>query len=187
MRDKEMKSEDMSRMTKIAIALAATTAMTMSATSAANAAPTAAKSVKVNVTYTGELTWQSTESVINVTTLTGKSGKVTDAFTSITGKGLAAVPSSGCTPFRGDGTLKGKKGTIVFTIASTAQACSAGEAAPALVEAKGTATVKSGTGTYKGATGSMTFKGTFMVQSVAAGAKETDKFTVTFTGTLKTK
>jgi hypothetical protein len=147
----------------------------------------AAKTVKVNVTMKGDLSWESSESLITVKSVKGASAKKTDVFTSLTGTGRAAVPSSTCTVFAGDGVLKGKTGTITFSIASGAQACAAADAAPAIVNVDANATVKSGTGAFKGATGTLKIKGSFMVQSVAVGTKETDKFTVTFTGALKTK
>lgn len=178
----------MIRMFKVATAVAVATSMAF-ATTAASAAPQAAKpkTVKVNVTLKGDLSWASTEALITVSSVKGSSAKKTDVFTSLTGSGRAAVPSSTCTVFAGDGVLKGKAGTITFTIATGAQACGAADAAPAIVNVDATATVKSGTGSYKGATGSLKIKGNFLVKSVAAGTKETDQFTVTFTGDLKTK
>ena len=178
----------MIRTLKIATALAVLSAITVGANSAI-AAPQAAKpkAVKVNVTFKGDLTWASTDTLINVTTLKGASAKSTDVFTSLTGSGRAAVPQSTCTVFAGDGVLKGKAGTITFSIATGAQACGASDAAPAIVNVDASATVKSGTGSYKGATGTLKIKGNFLVKSVAAGTKETDQFTVTFTGDLKTK
>lgn len=178
----------MNRMMKVAGAIAVASSMAFAST-AATAAPQAAKPkvVKVNVTFKGDLSWESTDALINVKSVKGASTKKTDAFTSLTGTGRAAVPSSTCTVFAGDGVLKGKAGTITFSIATGAQACGASDAAPAIVNVDASATVKSGTGTYKGATGTLKIKGNFLVQSVAAGTKETDKFTVTFTGDLKTK
>lgn len=179
----------MIRFLKAASAITIAAAVVAGATPAV-AAPAAVKKpkiVKVNITYKGELSWESNDTLINVKSLKGTSAKKTDVFTSLTGTGRAAVPSSTCTAFAGDGVLKGKAGTITFSINSGAQACGASDAAPAIVNADATATVKSGTGTYKGATGTLKIKGNFMVQSVAAGTKETDKFTVTFTGDLKTK
>ena len=178
----------MIRVLKTASAIAIAAAVVATATPV-TAAPQAAKPkvVKVNVTFKGELSWESSDTLINVKSLKGTSAKKTDVFTSLTGTGRAAVPSSTCTAFAGDGVLKGKAGTITFSIGTGAQACGASDAAPAIVNADATATVKKGTGIYKGATGTLKIKGNFMVQSVAAGTKETDKFTVTFTGDLKTK
>lgn len=178
----------MIRIWKVATAVAVASSMAF-ATTAASAAPQAAKPkvVKVNVTMKGDLSWESTDALINVKSAKGASAKKTDVFTSLTGTGRAAIPASTCTAFAGDGVLKGKAGTITFSIASGAQACGASDAAPAMVNVDATATVKSGTGSYKGATGTLKLKGNFLVKSVAAGTKETDQFTVTFTGDLKTK
>lgn len=178
----------MSKFSRIAVAIAAAASLLIGA-GAAVAVPNATKSkvVKVNVTFKGDLSWASTASLINVTSLKGASAKKTDLFTSLTGTGRAAVPQSTCTGFAGDGVLKGKTGTLTFTVSSGAQACAASDAAPAIVNVDATAKVKSGTGTYKGATGTLKIKGNFLVQSVAVGTKETDKFTVTITGDLKTK
>lgn len=176
----------MIRLAKVATVVAVVPVMAFGA-SAAHAAPAAAKTVNVNVTMKGDLSWESSESLITVKSVKGASAKKTDVFTSLTGTGRAAVPSSTCTVFAGDAVLKGKTGSITVTIASGAQACAAADAAPAIVNVDAKATVKSGTGTYKGATGTLKIKGNFLVQSVAVGTKETDKFTVTFTGALKTK
>ncbi len=46
------------------------------------------------------------------------------------------------------------------------------------------ATVVSGTGKFKGAKGTLTFKGSFTVQSTTAGSTESDSFSATLTGTL---
>lgn len=178
--------QKMRRIAKVATVVAVVPTLIFG-TNAAQAAPTAAKTVKVNVTMKGDLSWESSESLITVKSVKGSSAKKTDVFTSLTGAGRAAVPQSTCTVFAGDGVLKGKAGSITFTIASGAQACAAADAAPAIVTVDANATVKSGTGAYKGATGTLKIKGNFMVQSVAVGTKETDKFTVTFTGALKTK
>ena len=178
----------MIRMWKVATAVAVASSMAF-ATTAATAAPQAAKPkvVKVNVTMKGDLSWESSDTLITVKTVKGASAKKTDVFTSLTGSGRAAVPSSTCTVFAGDGVLKGKTGTLTFTIATGAQACGAADAAPAMVNVDASATVKSGTGSFKGATGTLKIKGSFLVKSVAAGTKETDQFTVTFTGDVKTK
>ena len=173
----------MIRMMKVATAVAVASSMAFTATPAT----AAVKTVKVNVTLKGDLSWTSTESLITVSSVKGTSAKKTDVFTSLIGTGRAAVPSSTCTVFAGDGVLKGKTGPITFTIATGAQACGAADAAPAMVNVDAKATVKSGTGAYKGATGTLKIKGNFLVKSVAAGTKETDQFTVTFTGDLKTK
>lgn len=176
----------MFRLAKVATVVAIVPTLVFGA-GAAQAAPTAAKTINVKITMKGDLSWESSESLITVKSVKGVSAKKTDVFTSLTGSGRAAVPSSTCTVFAGDGVLKGKAGTIKFSIASGAQACAAADAAPAIVNVDANATVKGGTGAYKGATGTLKIKGNFLVQSVAVGTKETDKFTVTFTGALKTK
>lgn len=177
----------MIRMLKAATAIAIASSLVLTGTSATAAPQAVKKPVKVNVTFKGDLSWSSTDTLITVSSAKGASAKKTDVFTSLTGTGRAAVPSSTCTVFAGTGVLKGKAGTITFNIATGAQACGAADSAPAIVNVDATATVKSGTGTYKGATGTLKIKGNFLVKSVAAGTKETDQFTVTFTGDLKTK
>jgi hypothetical protein len=49
------------------------------------------------------------------------------------------------------------------------------------------ATVLSGTGKFKGATGTLSFSGSFSIQSTTAGSSESDSFSATLTGTLSIK
>ena len=82
------------------------------------------------------------------------------------GKG-AGTAASTCNPFSGTGTLNGAGSKIVVKVVSSSktQACAANSAAPTPVIVNGVATIVSGTGKFKGANGTLTFKGSFSIQS----------------------
>lgn len=136
-------------------------------------------------TYKGKLSTVWTSSGVQATEVTGTS---TDA------KGLANISATGgsapqaqCAVVNGTATLKGTDGSLSFKLDSSAKGCATDSAAPTTVIITGTATITAGTGKYAGATGVLTIKGQFDVTSSAAGAKETQAFTATFTGNIKLK
>jgi hypothetical protein len=101
------------------------------------------------------------------------------------GGGSAA---STCNPFAGTGNLVGASGLRLSVVSSTkSQACAVNAAAPSPVTVIGVAKIMSGTGKFKGATGTLSFKGSFSVQSSTAGSTESDAFSATLTGTVTIK
>jgi hypothetical protein len=67
------------------------------------------------------------------------------------------------------------------------QVCAVNSAAPSPVTVNGVAKILSGTGKFKGATGTLSFKGSFSIQSTTAGSSESDSFSATLTGTVTIK
>lgn len=148
--------------------------------------PTAsASAVAFNGTYKGKLStvWSSTG--VQATEVTGTS---TDAkgLADITATGGSA-PQAACAAVNGTATLKGTDGSLTFKLDSSAKGCATDDAAPTTVVITGTATITGGTGKYAGATGVLTIKAQFNVSSTAAGTKESQAFTATFTGNIKLK
>lgn len=136
-------------------------------------------------TYKGKLSTVWSSSGVQATEVIGTS---TDA------KGLAnlsatggSAPQAQCAVVNGTATLKGTDGSVTFKLDSSAKGCATDSAAPTTVIITGTATIISGTGKFVGATGVLTIKGQFDVTSSAAGTKETQAFSATFTGNIKLK
>jgi hypothetical protein len=144
------------------------------------------KTVSMNATYKGTIAMVWSASDVKATEVTGTGTDAASGLTSITATGGSA-PQAQTAPIHGSGTLKGSTGSIDFVLNSDAKGTAADSAAPTMVIVTGTATIKSGTGKYAGATGVLTFKGQFNVSSTAAGAKESQSFTATFTGNIKLK
>lgn len=119
-------------------------------------------------------------------TVAGTANDKVSGFSSIAATGSSA-PQAQSAPIKGEGTLKGSMGNITFVLNADSTGTAAESAAPSLVMVKGTATIKSGTGKYAGATGTLAFKGSFQVGSTAAGTKENQSYTATFTGNIKLK
>jgi hypothetical protein len=150
-------------------------------------ATTASKSVALNLEFTGtgSLVWSSSD--VTVPSLNGKGGSSALGLTTLTGTGKAA-PQSQCTPISGSGQISGSGGSISFRMDPKSTACGADDAAPTTVTlTNSTATVTGGTGKYVGATGTLKVTGSFKIGTTAAGAKETQAFTTTFSGTITTK
>lgn len=168
-------------------ALGAGAALPAHSTPAAHAYARVAKtkSVAFSGKYSGTiaLLWSATSVTASSVTGTGPSSLLGTA--TIKGSGSSS-PSSTCDPFSGSGTISSAKGRLVFKVISSSkqQACAAGQAAPTSVSVKGVATITSGTGVYAGAKGTLAIKGSFSIQSTAAGSSESDSFTATFTGKL---
>ena len=148
------------------------------------AAATSAKTVALNATYKGDIAMVWSSSDVKATDVVGTSGDATLPKLKATG---ASSPQSQCSAIYGSGTLAGTDGTVTFKMDSTTKGCAAAEAAPTAVLVDGVATITGGTGKFAGATGSLTVKGNFNVKSTAAGFKETQTFSATFTGTIKLK
>lgn len=187
-------------------AVALTTLITMSAAGGAGAVTTHAtghassthakvakpkpksKKLAFKATYTGtvSLLWNS-DSV----TVTGVNGKGTGTLlgaSSLVGSGSGSAANT-CNPFAGKGYLigSGSKLLLSVTTSPTSQACAAGQSAPTSVSVKGVAKVTGGLGKYAGATGTLSFTGSFSIQSTTAGSTEKDTFKAVLTGTLTVK
>jgi hypothetical protein len=169
------------------LASAATTSPARHATSVT--AKTAAKTkvvikkVAFKGTYTGTmaLLWSSTG--VKATSVTGH-GTGTYGANTMKGSGGGSAAST-CNPFSGAGSLSGASG-LKLSIASSSktQACAVNSAAPTPVTVSGTAKILSGTGKFKGASGTLSFKGSFSIQSTTAGSTESDSFSATLSGTV---
>lgn len=144
-----------------------------------------AATVAFNGTYKGKLSTVWTSSGVQATEVTGTS---TDAkgLANISATG-ASAPQAQCAAVNGTATLKGTDGSLSFKLDTSAKGCATDSAAPTTVLITGTATITAGSGKYAGATGVLTIKGQFDVTSSAAGTKETQAFSATFTGNIKLK
>jgi hypothetical protein len=138
--------------------------------------------------YTGtiSLLWSSTG--VTATSVVGHGTGTLLGSSSLSGKG-AGTAASTCNPFSGTGYLAGAGSKLLLKVVSSTktQACAANSAAPTPVSVKGVATVTGGTGKYKGATGTLSFSGSFSIQSTTAGSSESDSFSATISGTLTIK
>jgi hypothetical protein len=147
---------------------------------------TTIKHVAFKGTYTGTiaLLWSSTG-----VTATSVAGHGTGTYGASTMKGAGTGSASNtCNPFAGAGSLVGASGLKLRVSTSTkTQACAVNSAAPSPVSVNGVAKILSGTGKFKGASGTLSFKGSFSVQSSAAGSSENDSFNATLTGTVTIK
>ena len=130
------------------------------------------------------LLWRSTG-----VTATSVAGHGTGTYGSNTMKGSGGgSAASTCNPFAGTGNLVGPSGLKLSVVSNTkSQACAVNAAAPSPVTVIGVAKIMSGTGKFKGATGTLSFKGSFSVQSSTAGSSESDAFSATLTGTVTIK
>jgi hypothetical protein len=130
------------------------------------------------------LLWSSTG--VTATSVAGH-GTGTDGSNTLKGSGGGSAAST-CNPFTGTGNLVGPSGLRLSVVSSTkSQACAVNAAAPSPVTVIGVAKILSGTGKFKGATGTLSFKGSFSVQSSTAGSSESDAFNATLTGTVTVK
>jgi hypothetical protein len=130
------------------------------------------------------LLWSSTG--VTATSVAGH-GTGTDGANTIKGSGGGSAAST-CNPFTGTGNLVGPSGLKLTVVSSTkSQACAVNAAAPSPVTVSGVAKIMSGTGKFKGASGTLSFKGSFSVQSSTAGSSESDAFSATLTGTVTVK
>jgi hypothetical protein len=137
-------------------------------------------------TYTGTiaLLWSSTG--VTATSVSGH-GTGTDGANAMKGAGSGSAAST-CNPFNGSGNLVGASGLKLSVVTSSkTQACAVNAAAPSPVTVAGVAKIVSGTGKFKGATGTLSFKGSFSVQSSTAGSNESDSFNATLSGVLTIK
>lgn len=144
------------------------------------------KTVSMNASYKGTIATVWSSSDVKATEVTGTGTDALSGLTSITATG-GSSPQAQTALIHGSGTLKGATGSIDFVLNSDAKGVAVDSAAPTVVVVSGTATIKGGTGKYAGATGTLTFKGQFSVTSTAAGSKESQSFTASFTGTIKLK
>ncbi len=145
-----------------------------------------ARLVAMNASYKGTIATVWSASDVKATAVTGTGTDAASGLTTITATGGSA-PQAQTAPIHGSGVLKGSTGSITFVLNADAKGTAADSAAPTMVFVSGTATIKSGTGKYAGATGTLTFKGQFNVTSSAAGSKESQSFTASFTGNIKLK
>jgi hypothetical protein len=137
-------------------------------------------------TYTGTiaLLWSSTG--VSATSVAGH-GAGTYGSNTMKGSGSGSAANT-CNPFDGSGSLVGASGLKLSVATSTkTQACAVNSAAPTPVMVNGVAKIVSGTGKFKGATGTLTFKGSFSVQSSTAGSSENDSFNASLTGVVTIK
>ncbi len=143
------------------------------------------KKVAFKGSYSGTiaLLWSSTG--VSATSVNGTGTATLLGKSTMAGKG-AGTAASTCNPFSGTGTLVGGGSKLVVKVVSSSkqQACAVNSAAPTPVTVNGVATIVSGTGKYKGAKGTLSFKGSFSIQSTTAGSSESDSFSATLTGTL---
>jgi hypothetical protein len=164
----------------------ATTHVTLASHAAKTKKVTKITHVAFKGTYTGTiaLLWSSTG-----VTATSVAGHGTGTYGANTMKGAGAGSAANtCNPFDGSGNLVGPSGLKLSVATSTkTQACAVNAAAPSPVTVIGVAKIVSGTGKFKGATGTLTFKGSFSVQSSTAGSSENDSFNATLTGTVTIK
>src|SRR5271169_2674709 len=146
------------------------------------------KKVAFKGSYSGTiaLLWSTTG--VSATSVQGTGTATLLGKSTMAGKG-AGTAASTCNPFSGNGTLVGAGSRLVVKVVSSTktQACAVNSAAPTPVTVNGVAKIVSGTGKYKGATGTLSFKGSFSIQSTTAGSTESDSFSATLTGTLTVK
>jgi hypothetical protein len=141
------------------------------------------KKVAFKGTYTGTmaLLWSSTG--VKATSVTGH-GTGTYGANTMKGSGGGSAAST-CNPFSGAGSLTGTSGLkLSIATSSKTQACAVNSAAPTPVTVSGTAKILSGTGKFKGASGTLSFMGSFSIQSTTAGSTESDSFSATLSGTV---
>jgi hypothetical protein len=144
------------------------------------------KHVAFKGTYAGtiSLLWSGTG--VTATSVAGH-GSGTYGASTMKGAGTGSAAST-CDPFAGSGSLVGASGLkLSVSTSSKTQACAVNSAAPSPVTVNGVAKILSGTGKFKGATGTLSFKGSFSVQSSTAGSSENDSFNATLTGVVTIK
>ncbi|MGP8008938.1 MAG: hypothetical protein ACLPKZ_01585 [Acidimicrobiales bacterium] len=144
------------------------------------------KHVAFKGTYTGTiaLLWSSTG--VTATSVAGH-GTGTYGANTMKGSGSGSAANT-CNPFDGSGNLVGPSGLKLKVATSTkTQACAVNAAAPTPVTVIGVAKIMSGTGKFKGASGTLSFKGSFSIQSATAGSSENDTFNATISGVVTIK
>jgi len=160
--------------------------VTLNSRAATTKKVTTIKHVAFKAAYTGTiaLLWSSTG--VSATSVAGH-GTGTYGANTMKGSGGGSAANT-CNPFNGAGSLVGVSGLKLSVATSTkSQACAVNSAAPTPVTVSGVAKIVSGTGKFKGATGSLSFKGSFSIQSSTAGSSENDAFNATLTGVVTIK
>jgi hypothetical protein len=127
-------------------------------------------------------------SSVKVTSLHG-TGTGTDLGTSTVSATGSAPAANQCDELIGVGSISGSGSKILLKVVTSSanQGCAAATSTPTSVSVQGVAKVTGGTGKFKGVSGSLSFKGTFNVQSNTSGSSESDAFTATLTGPLTIK
>lgn len=127
-------------------------------------------------------------SSVKVTSLHG-TGTGTDLGTSTVSATGSAPASNQCDELMGVGSITGSGSKILLNVVTSpsTEGCAAATSTPTSVSLKGVAKVTGGTGKFKGVSGSLSFTGTFNVQSNTSGSLESDAFTASLTGALTIK
>jgi hypothetical protein len=127
-------------------------------------------------------------SSVTVSSLHGR-GTGTDLGSSTVTAAGSAPASNQCDELTGVGSITGSGSKLLLKVVTSlsTQGCAAATSTPTSVSVKGVAKVTGGTGKFKGVSGSLSFKGTFNVQSNTSGSSESDAFTASLTGTLTIK
>lgn len=157
------------RISILALAVAAFTALTASA---ALAAPS--KSIAFSGTYAGQASTKVTGNVASISaTGTGKGSLI--GAGKITGAGTGDSSQQPCVPFGGTGSITGASGSIAFKVTSGANGC--GDEGGHVFSLKGYMLVTKATGKLAKAKGTIKFTGVY--------DRDNGTFSIKLTGTLK--
>lgn len=148
---------------------------------------TKAGSVAFQGSYKGKISILFGDSFLQVTKVDATGTGNVGGLSVMTGTASAA-PTSQCDTFDGKGVISGGGNSLNLIFDSTSQGCSDSDSAPASVSMKGTAKITGGTGKFAGATGTLTFKGSFNINTRGvANTKENTDFAIDLSGTITTK
>ena len=139
----------------------------------AGAAVTPGKTIPFSASYSGTVTYQQTDNIVDLSANGTGTGTLLGA-SKIAGTGRADTSAQPCVPFTGPGTMTGVGGKLGFVVLSGAQGC--GDETGQVFSVVGKAKVTSATGKLKKAAGTLKLTGTY---DRGAGT-----FTVKFKGTL---
>ncbi len=138
----------------------------------------AAQGTQKSIAFSGKYAGQAASKVDGNTASISANGKGSGSLIgsgSITGSGSADASQQPCPPFGGTGTIKGAKGTILFSVVSGSKGC--GDEGGHVFSLVGYLSVTKATGALAKAKGKLRFTGTY--------DRDAGTFSIKLTGTLK--
>jgi hypothetical protein len=144
-----------------------------------------AKSISFAGSYSGTASLLFSGSKIKIVSVSGKGTSSVIGASTVSATGSGTEGSSECVPFKGTGSIKGKKGTLALsTSLSMSKGCANAESGPVTVTITGKATVTKGTGGLKGAKGTLKISGKLKLKNTTGS--QSGSFTGAVTGKLTT-
>ncbi len=161
-------------MKKVRFSMVVAAVVVLSGVLTASALSTSSKNVAFSGKYSGQASTKVDGNTASISANGTGSGSLIGAG-SITGTGSADASQQPCPPFGGTGTIKGAKGTILFSVVSGSKGC--GDEGGHTFSLSGYLSVTKATGALAKAKGKLRFTGVY--------DRDAGSFSIKLTGTLK--